>query len=218
MKLIIVGCGRIGSELAQIVAAEGHQVTVIDESSQNFDRLGTRFSGHTVAGNLLDQAVLHRAGIEEADGLAAVTADDPTNFVIARAAKEIFNVPNVVVRAYDPLRSQAFEKLGIRVITSSSWGAQRMTQLLTHPGILPTTTLGHGQILIVEIQVKTSLQGVALEDIPTQLAAQPVALIRKGQGLLPDPKLKLELEDTLAVSVPANQLEKLSQLMKEMEA
>ena len=112
MNLIIVGCGRIGSELALATAQEGHQVTVIDYSFEAFERLGANFPGRTVCGDVLDQAVLHRAEIEHADGLAAVTSDDATNFVIARAAQEIFHVPNVVVRAYDPRCREAFEDLG----------------------------------------------------------------------------------------------------------
>jgi trk system potassium uptake protein TrkA len=90
MNLIIVGCGRIGSELAHTVSNDNHQVTVIDHASESFERLGTSFHGRTICGDVMNQDVLTRAGIKQADGLAAVTSDDATNFAVARAAKKIF--------------------------------------------------------------------------------------------------------------------------------
>jgi trk system potassium uptake protein TrkA len=215
MKLIIVGCGRIGSELALAVATEGHTVSVLDKTSDNFVRLGTKFSGRTIAGNLLDQDVLLRAGIKEADGLAAVTPDDATNFVVARAAKEIFQVPNVVARVYDPLRREAFEGIGIRVTTSSSWGAQRITQLLTHPEILPILTLGHGEIVLVEVRVKGNLNGMMITTLQQNKDWVPVAIIRKGKAEIPTPESVLHKDDILVLGIPAANLEELETLKLE---
>ena len=162
MNLIIVGCGRIGSELAKSTALQGHHVTVIDQSTESFERLGMDFPGRTVSGDVLDQDVFHRADIEQADGLAAVTSDDATNFVVARAAKEVFHVPNVVVRAYDPRRRDALENLGIRSVATSLWGARRLTQLLTHPGYLPVMTFGHAEISLVETVISSEFSGKPL--------------------------------------------------------
>jgi trk system potassium uptake protein TrkA len=215
MKLIVVGCGRIGSELALAVAAKGHTVSVIDKTSQTFVRLGTGFPGRTIAGNLLDQDVLLRAGIKEADGLAAVTPDDATNFVVARAAKEIFQVPNVVARVYDPLRREAFEEMGIRVTTSSSWGAQRITQLLTHPEVLPILTLGHGEILLVEVRVKGNLSGMTIATLQQKKDWILVAVIRKGKAEIPIPETVLYKDDMLILGVPAANLDELETLKLE---
>jgi len=207
MKLIIVGCGRIGSELALALTAEGHQVTILDHSDETFERLGTSFSGRMITGNLLDREVLLRAGIEAADGLAAVTPDDATNFVVARAAKEIFQVPNVVARAYDPLRREAFEKLGIRVVTSSSWAAQRITQLLTHPGITPLLTLGHGEILVVEVHIKANLDGQSVATLHADSQVIPIALLREGKGMLATSEIRLQKDDLLILGTLAGHLE-----------
>lgn len=185
MKLIIVGCGRIGSELALRVVKLGHQVSVIDPDNRAFERLGTNFSGRTVLGTYLDQDVLLRAGIEQADGLAAVCADDATNFVVARAAKEIFKVPNVVARTYDPLRQEAFETLGIQVVASSSWGAQRITQLLTHPGDMPLLTLGHGEVILVEQHIEEMMHGKPAVQFFVEGKSQIVAVIRGGKAYFP---------------------------------
>jgi len=204
MKLVIVGCGRIGSELALSVADAGHQVAIIDRAAEAFESVGSNFKGRTICGDVLDQNVLLRAGINEADGLAAVTSDDATNFVIGRVAKEIFRVKNVVVRAYDPRRREVFEALGIRSIASSSWGAQRLNQLLTHPGQLPILSLGHGEVSIVEIKIEQDQAGQSLADLRHQ--GYPVALVRHGDAILPDPKLSLEVGDLVIISLSTKEL------------
>jgi len=201
MNLIIVGCGRIGSELALRVFNDGHQVTVIDRATESFERLGTDFNGRMVCGDVLNQDVLERAGINQVDGVAAVTSDDATNFVVARVAKEIFTVPNVVVRAYDPRRREVFEDLGIRSVASSSWGAQRLYQLLTHQGQLPLISLGHGEVSVVEIQVSEENQGTKISDFSVE--GYLVAVNRKGCALLPDPNLELQAGDLVIISVAA---------------
>lgn len=206
MKLIIVGCGRIGSELAQVVLNEGHQVAIIDRSASAFERLSADFGGRTICGDVLDQDVLSRAGIKDADGLAAVTSDDATNFVAARVAKEIFRVPNVVVRAYDPRRRETFEALGIRSIASSSWGAKRLTQLLTHSGQLPLLTLGHGEVSLVEININPEQAGQRISDL--RLQGYPVAVIRHGDALLPSSDLKLQVDDMVILSISSDALTK----------
>ena len=210
MNLIIVGCGRIGSELAFTVLQDGHQVTVIDRSAASFERLGTDFRGRTICSDVLNQDVLTRAGIEDADGLAAVTSDDATNFVVARAAKEIFQVSNVVVRAYDPRRHETFEALGIRSIASSSWGAERLYQLLTHPGQLTLLTLGHGEVSVVETQVGKQNQGTKLAEFSKQ--GHPVAVIRDGNAILPDPNLKLQTDDLVIFSLATESLPNLQEV------
>jgi trk system potassium uptake protein TrkA len=201
MNLIIVGCGRVGSELAFSVLREGHHVTMVDSSSDSFERLGVNFPGRTVHGSLLDREVLLRAGIEKADGLAAATSDDATNFVIARAAKELFKVPNVVARVYDPLRRVAFEALGIRAVASSSWGARRIKQLLTHSGNLPIYSLGHGEVILLEQEVDDSQVGLPLSILADNGRNYPVAIIRNGRALLPIPETILQAGDQVVISV-----------------
>src|SRR5512143_454184 len=100
MRIIIIGCGRMGSGLAQTLCGRGHAVTLVDREQAAFDLLGPRFKGHTVVGVGFDRDVLLRAGIERADGLAAVTASDETNVVSVRLARLMFRVPRVVARLY----------------------------------------------------------------------------------------------------------------------
>ncbi len=129
MNIIIVGCGRLGIELA-LSLQQNHVVTVIDKNAKAFDHLGLNFSGRTVQGEGLDQGVLKRAGIETADGLAAVTSSDNVNAIVARVAQDVFQVKHVVSRLYNPRRAQVYAKLNLLTIAPSVWGAQQIEHLL----------------------------------------------------------------------------------------
>ena len=102
MKFIVVGCGRVGAQLATRLFQQGHQVTVVDIVASAFDNLDPSFRGRTLEGDVLGQDMLRRAGIEGSDGLAAVTSSDTLNAVIAHIARTVFHVPNVVTRNYEP--------------------------------------------------------------------------------------------------------------------
>ena len=116
MKIVILGCGRVGATLATQMDEAGHTVSVIDSSSDAFQRLSPKFSGEKIVGNGVDEEVLRRAGLEEADAFAAVTNGDNRNIMASQIAKEIFNIKKVVCRIYDPLREQTFKELGLETI------------------------------------------------------------------------------------------------------
>lgn len=141
MKIIVVGCGRVGAELALTLQAE-HEVAVVDSRPEAFDRLGHAFAGRSVQGDGMDREALVRAGIETADALAAVTASDNVNAIVARIASAIFHVPRVAARLYNPHRAPVYEKLGIQTVSSSTWGAQRLTELLARPDLAPQSSNG----------------------------------------------------------------------------
>lgn len=129
MNIIIVGCGRVGIELA-LSLHQNHQVTVIDKNAKAFDELGVNYSGRTVQGEGLDQDVLKRAGIESAQGLASVTSSDNVNAIVARIAQDVFHVERVVARLYNPRRASVYAKLNLKTISPSIWGARQIEQLL----------------------------------------------------------------------------------------
>lgn len=120
MKVVIVGCGRVGSTLARELDAAGHQVTIIDERVSAFNRLGDGFRGNMVVGTGIDESVLRRAGIEEADCFTAVTNGDNRNIMAAQIAKVVFNVPRVITRIYDPIREQTYREFGLETICSTT--------------------------------------------------------------------------------------------------
>lgn len=130
MRVVILGCGRVGAYLANMLAEAGHQVTVIDRNSLAFSRLGADFPGKTVVGTGIDEDVLRRAEIEQADAFVAVTNGDNTNMMSAQVAREIFGVKRVICRVYDPLRGELYRTLGLETICSTTWAANRIKELL----------------------------------------------------------------------------------------
>lgn len=118
MNVVIMGCGRSGAELAISLDREGHKVSVIDVNSYQFTRyLPESFGGRKITGNGIDQDVLRKAGIEDADAFVAATPGDNRNVMAAQVVKHIFGVPRVVVRIYDPIRQEMYEKLGLRTVS-----------------------------------------------------------------------------------------------------
>ena len=124
VKIVILGCGRVGSTLATMLDHAGHTVSVIDYSSESFQRLNPDFGGETIPGNGVDEEVLIRAGIKEADAFAAVTNGDNRNIMASQIAKEIFKVKKVVCRIYDPIREETYHELGMETICPTKVGAQ----------------------------------------------------------------------------------------------
>ena len=130
MKVVIMGCGRVGARLAGLLATDGHTVIVLDTDGYSFRRLPADFSGTALLGNGLNEEALKRAGIEEADAFVAVTQGDNRNVMAAQIAKHIFNVPKVVCRIYDPLRQDLYDTLGLEAISPTTVFAQILKEKL----------------------------------------------------------------------------------------
>jgi trk system potassium uptake protein TrkA len=124
MHIIIIGCGRVGSQLAQIISQEGHNVVIVDKNPNAFKRLGPDFNGISINGIGFDPEILKRAGIERADAVAAVTNGDNSNIMASQIAKRIYNVPRVITRIYDPLRADIYKKFGLNTISTTTIVAQ----------------------------------------------------------------------------------------------
>lgn len=123
VRVLIVGCGRVGARLALDLAAEGHQVTVVDGSRQAFDRLGANFKGRMVLGNGTDQHVLEEAGAAETDWFISVTNGDNRNIMSAQVARAIFKIPRVMTRIYDPIRERVYREMGLYTYCPTVVGA-----------------------------------------------------------------------------------------------
>ncbi len=199
MNIIIVGCGRVGVELA-LALHQKHRVSVIDRNLTSFDRLGLHFSGRTIQGHAMDRRALERAGIEEVNALAAVTSSDNVNAIVARVAQEIYHVNRVVARIYNPRRAPIYEKLNLQTVSSSSWGAHRIEQLLIHPGMQSVSSAGNGEVQVYELTVPSEWKGRRISELVPMEHAIPVALARNGKGILPRAEIFLEPQDILQVS------------------
>ncbi len=130
MKVVIMGSGRVGAQLAGLLDAEGHKVSVLDNDVYSFRRLPADFGGMALVGNGLDQEALKKAGIEEADAFVAVTQGDNRNVMAAQIAKHIFNVPRVICRIYDPLRQELYQTLGLEAISPTTIFAKILKEKL----------------------------------------------------------------------------------------
>lgn len=131
VKVVIVGCGRVGARLALQLTKEGNDVTVVDENPTAFSRLGENFAGNALVGNGIDEDVLKRAGVEDADAFCALTNGDNRNIMSAQMAQHVFNVPKVVCRIYDPIRYEVYKSLGLGVICPTVSGTETVHQILT---------------------------------------------------------------------------------------
>ena len=130
MKVVIMGCGRVGAQLAVQLESDGHTVTVLDNNAYSFRRLPPDFSGTALLGNGLDEEALKKAGIEEADAFFVLTQGDNRNVMAAQIAKHIFNVPRVICRIYDPLRQELYQTLGLEAISPTTIFAQILREKL----------------------------------------------------------------------------------------
>lgn len=185
MRIIIVGCGRMGAGLAQTLCMRGHEVTVVDRDPASFERLGPSFRGRTVCGGGIDRETLIKAGIEQADGLSAVTASDEVNVVAARLARQVFRVPKVVARIYDPHKAEIYRRLGLQNISPVTWGINRTMELLCYSRMETVISLGGGEVDVVEVEIPHLLSGRTVNELTVHGEIHVVAVTRRGKTFLP---------------------------------
>ncbi len=213
MKIIIVGCGRIGAGLAQNLCARGHAVTVIDNDPTAFEPLGPKFKGQTITGVGFDREVLLQAGIERADGLAAVSASDEANVVTARIAREVFRVPKVVARVYEPGKAEIYRRLGLQTISPITIGTHRLAELLTLSQLDTVTPLGTGEVEIAEAEVPPLLVGRTVNHLTIPNEVEVVAISRGGRTFIPTLGTLLQKDDRIHFAVLAASTDRLKSLL-----
>jgi len=209
MKFIVVGCGRVGAELAHRVSQRGHQVVVIDQSETSFQNLPTDFKGRFVEGQATSMDVLRRAGISDADGLAAVTSSDAINAVVAHIAREEYDVRSVVVRNFNSRWRSMHEAFGLQVVSSTSWGAQRIEELLYQQETRTVFSAGNGEVELYEFLVNPELEGLPLVDLIPEKGVVVAALSRAGRAVIPASDMLLMDGDAVLVSATLDGSEEL---------
>src|SRR5512146_1554435 len=167
MKVIVIGCGRMGAELAYRLFKRGHDIAVVDQDEAAFNALPPDFQGRFYEGDALSNDVLHRAGIETCDALAAVMNEDALNLVVAHAAQTHFKVPYVVARNYDPRTMPLYETFNLPVISAIDWAAQRLEEMIYHTDLHSVFTAGNGEVEIYELTVPGAWDGQPLEKLNT---------------------------------------------------
>lgn len=180
-----MGCGRVGSSLARSLEKRGHTVAVIDVDVNAFRRLGPGFAGKTVKGVGFDREVLLEAGVEGADGFAAVSNGDNSNILAARVVRETFGVQTVVARIYDPGRAEVYERLGIPTVATVRWTADQVLRRLLPAGSEPQWRDPSGTVRLLEVHVNRSWVGRTVGQIESATGARIPFLFRMGSGTVP---------------------------------
>ena len=185
MKILIIGCGRVGAGLAKTLVGRGHSVTIVDKDPLAFGKLGDDFKGQIIVGIGFDREVLLKSGIEGADGVAAVTSSDEANVVASRIARDIFHVPKVVARLYDVRQAEIYKRLGIQTIAPTGWGINRIADLLLYSPLQVVFSIGSGDIELVENQVPQLLVGRTVRDLTVSGEIHVVSITRANKTFLP---------------------------------
>ncbi len=213
MRLIVIGCGRWGAGLALAMSERAHAISVIDQNPSAFERLGERFKGRTIAGVGFDREVLIEAGIERADGLAAVMSSDEANVVAARLARQNFRVPRVVARLYDPRKAEIYRRLDVLTVSSTTWGVHRMTELLGYSELESVASLGSGQVDIVETDIPALLVGRTVTELTLASEVQVVAISRGGHTFLPTLGTAFQEGDRVHLALQSSAADRLKTLL-----
>lgn len=197
MKVIVVGCGRFGTELAYRLFKRGHDLAVIDKSYDAFNSLPPDFQGRLCEGDALSQDLLHRAGIENADALVAATGSDSVNLAVGHIARTIYMVPNVVARNYEPKSRPLYETFNLQVVSAASWGAKRVEEMLYQAGVRPVFSAGNGEVEIYEITISEEWKDRKISDMTDGTICNLIALTRGGRAFVPEKDTTLALGDVV---------------------
>jgi trk system potassium uptake protein TrkA len=209
MRVIVIGCGRVGSALSIRFAAEGHDVRVVDRNPKSSRLLPASFAGTWHQGNGFNRGVLIAAGIEHADAFVAVTSGDNSNIVAARTAKDVYRVPLVVARIYEPRRADIYRQLGIPTVASVVWTVNQIHQMLLHRHLEPELTFGNGETLLVRSALPDYLAGRPLRELEVDAEIRVVEVTRAGRSFIPEPAATAEPADLVTFAVATNALGRL---------
>ena len=213
MEVVIIGCGRVGSQLANLLSMDGHKVSIVDMDPKSFARLGKNFKGEKVVGFGFDKEVLEKAGIEHADAFASITHGDNRNIIGALVAKREYNVPIVVARIYDPVRALVYNKLGITTISPTRWGANKIKELICHSDVLSQLSLGNGEVEIMEIEAGGNLAGFSSEKINVPGEIMVVSITRLGRAFIPVVGTVMNEGDMLHITVTSTAIPQLKRIL-----
>ncbi len=208
VHVVIVGCGRVGSALAEELEAGGHSVVVIDKRADAFNRLSPDFAGQTLTGVGFDRSVLVEAGIERADAVAAVTSGDNSNILIARVARENFGIERVVARIYDPRRASIYQRLGIATVATVAWTSEQvLRRLQPHGEGAVEWTDPTARVSLIGHNIDATLAGKRYTDVEDSEGWRLVAVSRLGTTSLPTADLVAQLGDVAYVAVADRKME-----------
>jgi trk system potassium uptake protein TrkA len=208
VHIVIMGCGRVGSTLAHILEDRGNTVAVIDQDPEAFRRLRPSFKGDRVTGMGFDRDVLARAGIERADGFAAVSSGDNSNIIAARVARETFGVRQVAARIYDPRRAEVYERLGIPTVATVRWTADQMLRKLLPGDAEPLWRDATGKVVLTQVSVSPKWIGEPVKLAEASAGARVAYIDRLGEAIVPQLGTVLQEGDVVHVIAKESELDR----------
>ena len=211
---MIMGCGRVGSELSHALGEAGHDVTVIDKRADAFDRYPPGEHARRIVGLGFDRDVLEEAGIRDTDAFIAVSSGDNSNIVSARVALEHYHVPKVIARIFDPRRAEIYERLNIPTVATTTWGVKQMQLMLLHTGKEVRESLGGGDLLRVRVPVPDHLVGKPVLSLNVVGHILVAGVSRGGKGFLPAADSTMQAGDFLIVMIGKDNMDELDALLE----
>lgn len=212
MDVLVVGCGRVGSQLATMLSVEGHNVTVIDRDDDAFKRLGSTFNGVTVKGLGFDEEVLEEAGIRDADAFAAVTDLDNTNLMAAEVARKIFHVPHVVARLYNPQRERTYQQLDLDYVCGTTLVAQDLLEKIQSGHGHHVQTLG--DVEVIEFRAGAGVANKRVKDVDIEHQFRIAVVSRGNVTFIPQPDTMLQPGDIIMGAVKDEAFAKVERFME----
>lgn len=213
MNIVVVGCGRVGSQLATMLSVEGHNVVVIDRDEDAFRRLGSTFNGVTIRGMGFDEEVLEQAGIREADAFAAVTDLDNTNLMACEVARKIFGVPHAVARLYNPVRERTYQQLNLDYVCGTTLVAENLLEKIK---------AGHGHhvksidgIEVVEFKANSAVEGKRVSEVELARRFRIFAVTRDRVSHIPTADTVLHEGDIIFGAVTDEVFVKIERYMED---
>jgi trk system potassium uptake protein TrkA len=214
MKVVIMGCGRVGILLTQELCKAGHEVSVIDKRAEAFDRLPPGFNAKTVVGLGFDREILKEAGIEQADAFIAVSSGDNSNIVSARVALEHFHVKQVIARIYDPRRADIYEQLNIPTVATTRWGVKQIMLMLLHPARDEVReSLAGGDLVRTRVEIPAHLVGKPVSSLNVNGRILVAGVERGGAGFIPVAESTFKQGDVAALIVKNDAMDELDSLL-----
>lgn len=213
MKVIIIGCGRLGSGLAHNLEEKGDSVTVIDINPESFKILGENFKGKTIVGVGFDKDVLNKANVNMVDAVVACTMSDETNALIGRICQNTFRVPRVIARLYDPRKAEIYKSFGIQTISTTTWGIERATEILSYDRLDTVLTLGNADVQMVRIETSGLMVGKKVSALTIAGEIHVVAINRNNNSFLPTLGTVLEPNDIIYIMLYSKSSGRLKSLL-----
>lgn len=213
MNIIIVGGGRMGSGLLRQLLQEGHKVTLIDTNETVISKLQKDYDFTAVKGIGFDKDVLEKANIKLADAMVSCTNSDETNALIARISKNIYRVPRVIARLFDPDKAKIYSALGIETISTTSWGIHRASELINYSELDPILTIGNNDVELVKVEVPALLVGRTVDQVRMIGEISVVAIYRDSKSFIPTSGTVFQNGDLLYISVLTNSIKRLKTLL-----